>query len=185
VVLRFATGGARGGSGRTVTVAREAFIRALRAVANSVAIVTTDGVAGRHGATVSAFCSVSADPPSLLVCLRADSRIARTVVQNDAFCLNVLSDSAGDLAERFAGRGPGGAVDRFAGVKLVAGPGRPAVLAAAASAFSCRRVDSLACGSHLIVVGEVHDVRAGTARPLAYFDGNYASLSRPTHSTQS
>jgi flavin reductase (DIM6/NTAB) family NADH-FMN oxidoreductase RutF len=50
-----------------MTVARDPFIRAMRGVANSVAIVTTDGVAGRHGATVSAFCSVSADPPSVLV----------------------------------------------------------------------------------------------------------------------
>ena len=54
---------------------REEFIEALRGVASSVSVVTTDGAAGRHGATVSAFCSVSADPPTLLVCLRGQSRI--------------------------------------------------------------------------------------------------------------
>ncbi len=161
-----------------MTVPRDEFLRAMRGVANSVAIVTTDGVAGRHGATVSSFCSVSADPPSLLVCLRADSRIARTVAANRAFCVNVLEDSAGDLAERFAGRDPDGATDRFAGVEVFDAAGRPAMLGATASAFCCRLVDSLASGSHLIAVGEVLDVRAGARRPLAYLDGRYASVSR-------
>jgi flavin reductase (DIM6/NTAB) family NADH-FMN oxidoreductase RutF len=162
-----------------MTAAREAFLRAMRGVANSVAVVTTDGVAGRHGATVSAFCPVSADPPSLLVCLRADSRIARTVVANGTFCVNVLKDSANDVAERFARRDPAGAADRFDGVELVTGPGRPAILAAATAAFCCRLVESLASGSHLIAVGEVRDVRVGTERPLAYLDGQYTSVSRP------
>ena len=54
---------------------RDNFLQAMRRVASSVTVVTTDGPHGRHGATVSAFCSVSADPPSVLICLRADSRI--------------------------------------------------------------------------------------------------------------
>ena len=40
-----------------MTVEREDFIHAMRSVANSVAVVTTDGAAGRHGATVTAFFS--------------------------------------------------------------------------------------------------------------------------------
>lgn len=161
-----------------MSVSREAFVGAMRGVASSVAVVTTDGAAGRHGATVSAFCSVSADPPSVLVCLRAGSRIARTVAANGAFCVNVLDDSAGPLAERFAGRLAPVGGDRFAGVELVTGPGRPAVFAGASAAFGCRLVRSLAAGSHLIAVGEVLEVRAGDGRPLAYLDGRHASVSR-------
>jgi flavin reductase (DIM6/NTAB) family NADH-FMN oxidoreductase RutF len=161
-----------------MSVARESFVRAMRGVAHSVAVVTTDGAAGRHGATVSAFCSVSADPPSVLVCLRADSRIAQTVAANGSFCVNVLRDSAGALADRFAGRDPGADADRFAGVDVVTGPGLPAVLAAASAAFCCRVADTLAAGSHLIAVGEVLEVHAGSDRPLAYLDGSYASVSR-------
>ena len=56
--------------------ARDAYVHAMRRVASSVAVVTTDGPAGCHGATVSAFSSVSADPPTILVCLRGGSRIA-------------------------------------------------------------------------------------------------------------
>ena len=66
-------------------VPREDFLRAMRCVASSVTVVTTDGPGGRHGATVSAFCSLSADPPSALVCLKAESRIARLVAAQPAF----------------------------------------------------------------------------------------------------
>ena len=58
------------------SVSRDLFIKGMRQVASSVAVVTTLGAHGRHGATVSAFSSVSADPPQLLVCLRSASRIA-------------------------------------------------------------------------------------------------------------
>ena len=169
---------ARGARGRPVSVVRDAFVGAMRGVANSVTIVTTDRTAGRHGATVSAFCSVSADPPSVLVCLRADSRIAQVVAANGTFCVNVLRDSAAALAERFAGRGPGRDTDRFAGIEVVAGPGSAPVLAASTSAFCCRLRETLASGTHLIAVGDVVEVRGVTGRPLAYLDGRYATLSR-------
>lgn len=55
---------------------RDDFIAAMRQIASTVAVVTTAGPGGKHGATVSSFCSVSADPPTMLVCLHGASRIA-------------------------------------------------------------------------------------------------------------
>jgi flavin reductase (DIM6/NTAB) family NADH-FMN oxidoreductase RutF len=55
----------------------------MRRVASSVTVVTTDGAAGRFGTTVSAFSSVSADPPTVLVCLFAQSRIAKATGQGE------------------------------------------------------------------------------------------------------
>ena len=159
-----------------MSVAREQFLGAMRRVANSVSIVTTDGCEGRHGATVSAFCSVSADPPTVLVCLRADSRIARVARANGDFCVNVLRDLAEGLAERFAGRGEALAADRFAGVETIDGVGPSPVLADAAAAFNCTVADVVESGSHVILVGRVTRVHANADRPLAYFDGCYGSV---------
>jgi flavin reductase len=113
-------------------VERKNFVRAMRSVANSVAVVTTDGPAGRHGATVTAFCSVSADPPSVLVCLRIESRIAQAVTRNSMFCVNVLKDSASNIADRFAGRSDATSMDRFEGVDVVGVADEPPRLAAVA-----------------------------------------------------
>jgi flavin reductase (DIM6/NTAB) family NADH-FMN oxidoreductase RutF len=150
--------------------ARAAFIRAMRAVASSVTVVTTGGTAGRHGATVSAFCSVSADPPSVLVCLKADSRIARAVAANGAFCVNVLPRARADIANRFAGQDDHRLGDRFEGIDCA---GEPVPAIAGATAFLCRLKDSLESGSHRIFVGHVENVLEGAAEPLAYLNGAY------------
>lgn len=151
---------------------REAFIRAMRAVASSVTVVTTGGVAGRHGATVSAFCSVSADPPSVLICLKADSRIARSVAANGAFCVNVLPRAREDIANRFAGRDDHRVADRFEGIGCI-DSGRPVPSIAGAAAFHCDLSDSLDSGSHRVFVGRVNRVVEGAPEPLAYLNGGY------------
>jgi len=156
----------------TEPVARDAFIGAMRAVASSVTVVTTDGPAGRHGATVNAFCSVSADPPSALVCLKADSRIARTVAANREFCVNVLPRSWQDIADRFAGRNGDAVADRFAGIDCAPVCGvTPAI--AGATAFTCHLQETVAFGTHRIFVGLVVQVREGAPEPLTYLNGAY------------
>ena len=94
---------------------RDLFIKGMRQVASSVAVVTTSGTAGRHDATVSAFSSVSADPPQLLVCLRSESRIAAAVSANGVFCVNILSHRHPHVAERFSGSHDAEVGDRFEG----------------------------------------------------------------------
>ena len=99
-------------SGTQDIVDRASFIKAMRNVANSVTVVTTNGEAGCHGGTVSAFCSVSADPPTVLVCLMDSSRIAQTTLQNGNFCVNVLPYASQHVADRFAGRHDNEVADR-------------------------------------------------------------------------
>ncbi len=147
---------------------RQDFINAMRTVASSVSVVTTDGAAGRHGATVSAFCSVSADPPTLLVCLNSGSRIAQTVAENGQFAVNVLPETERATAERFAGwRGED---DRFHGADWndSACPGLNG-----ATVFFCSVQETSLAGSHHVFFGKVEAMQEGRARPLTYFDGAF------------
>jgi flavin reductase (DIM6/NTAB) family NADH-FMN oxidoreductase RutF len=156
----------------TLSVDRDAFLAAMRQVAATVTVVTTDGISGRAGATVSAFSSLSADPPSVLVCLRIDSRIARAVIENGAFCVNILPEDSTDIADRFAGRHDGWITDRFSGIDCYGTPGT-APLIEGATGFACDLAQSVPSGSHHIVIGHVTSVfDAGTA-PLAWRDGGY------------
>jgi len=157
---------------RNDLVPRARFIDAMRGVAASVTVVTTDGMAGRHGATVSAFSSVSADPPTVLVCLHADSRIARAVSENARFCVNVLPETSAEIADRFAGRHDGWITDRFSGIDCHGKPGC-APLIDGATGFSCDVQQSVRSGTHLIVIGHVADVIEGGAKPLAWREGSY------------
>ncbi|WP_282604474.1 flavin reductase family protein [Pelagibius sp. Alg239-R121] len=153
-------------------VPRDAFIRAMRTVASSVTVVTTDGPAGRHGATVSAFSSVSADPPTTLICLRTDSRIARAVSKNGNFCVNVLSRTNPEIANRFAGCDDDRVRDRFDGIDFDDSSGAAPEIDGA-TIFSCVVEQVVTSGSHSIFVGRVAAVRGGMAEPLAYLDGAY------------
>jgi flavin reductase (DIM6/NTAB) family NADH-FMN oxidoreductase RutF len=154
---------------------RDAFVRAMRRVANSVAVVTTDGTAGRHGATVSAFSSVSADPPMVLVCLRSGSRIAEAIAANGTLCVNVLPHDRSDLANRFAGRDDHVTGDRFQGVDLMDAAGAVPQIDGA-TVFAGVIDQAVAAGSHSIFICRVQRVCPGLAAPLAYLDGAYHNV---------
>lgn len=159
-----------------LAASRELFIEGMRNVASSVAVVTTTGESGRHGATVNAFSSVSADPPQLLVCLRTESRIAGAVRANQTFCLNVLSAGHSYVADRFSGRHDASLEDRFDGIDYHQS-GADWVVLKDANAFGCRISDLLVSGTHTIFLGHVIAVQSSDAPPLTYLQGKYRQLS--------
>jgi flavin reductase len=73
---------------------RDQFLASMGNAACTVSIVTTDGTAGRQGATVSAMSSVSADTPqpTLLVCINETSATVQAIKVNGVFCVNLLRD---------------------------------------------------------------------------------------------
>jgi len=159
-----------------MNAARDAFIEAMRQVAATVTVVTTDGPAGQMGATVSAFTSLSADPPSVLVCLKSDSRIARAVGDNGAFCVNVLPEDADDLARAFAGAFDAQRPDRFHGLDVMAtefGPVLPR-----ATAFTCTLQRSVGHGTHAICIGAVTGISNAGEAPLTYMQGDFHVVRR-------
>lgn len=156
---------------------REEFIQAMRPVAHSVTVVTTDGPAGRHGATVSAFSSVSADPPTVLVCLNAKSRIGELVNKNGVFTVNVLPEGSEAIAKRFAGMDDAKLTDRFDGVHIT-DAAVPEIVGS--TVFRCRLEQTIQSGSHTIAIGLV-DASMSAGKPaLIYCNGNYQTLQKKT-----
>lgn len=152
-------------------VERGAFIDAMRRAASGVTVVTTDGPAGRFGVTVSAMTSVSADPPSVLVCVNTTSRAVDSIGANKRFCVNLLAHDQTELSDVFAGRLR--RADRFAGFPWsTLGTGAPA-FADALSCFDCRLVERHVFGSHMVFMGLVVAVRSGVGVPLVYHDRAY------------
>ncbi len=150
---------------------RDAFISAMRKVASTVTVVTTDGPAGKAGATVSAFSSLSADPPSVLVCLKADSRIARAVGDNGVFCVNILPEDAVELANCFAGAFDKTRPDRFEGLEVTRTEEGP--ILPKATAFTCSLNRTMMHGSHAICIGDVTGISNAGATPLTYMSGAF------------
>lgn len=126
--------------------------------ATFVAVATTNGDAGRYGVTVSSLTSVSTDGdhPSLLICIHHKSAAATMILQNRAFCANLLAEGQKDLSNLFAGRMD---VDnRFDHCDWTEGALNQPVLTGAAASFECELATSVLWESHYIIIGKVKDI---------------------------
>jgi flavin reductase (DIM6/NTAB) family NADH-FMN oxidoreductase RutF len=155
---------------------RQQFLHGMSHAACTVNVVTTDGIAGRHGVTVSAMVSVSADTPqpTLLVCIHHLSPVIDAVLKNGVFCVNVLRDDQAHISDNFAGRsGAQGAAKFDCASWTTQLTGAPRVVDALV-AFDCRVTASERVGSHFVVFGSVQDIFvAGAGAPLIYANRAY------------
>jgi flavin reductase (DIM6/NTAB) family NADH-FMN oxidoreductase RutF len=155
---------------------RQRFLHGMSHAACTVNVVTTDGAAGRHGVTVSAMVSVSADTPqpTLLVCIHHRSAVAAALLENGVFCVNVLRDDQAHISDNFAGRSGVRGDAKFACTEWTTQvTGAPRVLDALV-AFDCRVTASERVGSHFVVFGSVQDIHvAGAGAPLIYANRAY------------
>lgn len=156
-----------------MSISKEEFRRALSRFASGVTIVTTKDADGKlYGITVSAFCSVSLEPPLILVCLERTTGSSRALPQSGAFVVNVLRENQRHLSNHFAS--PAG--DKFAGVEYHFGIDGIPVLTGALAHLECRLRDAHQGGDHSIFVGEIEKATADDGNPLLYFHGNYREI---------
>ena len=153
----------------------EEFRRALGAFASGVTVVTGHAADGRPvGLTVSAFCSVSLEPPLVLVCLARGTRSVSDLATEREIGINVLDVTQSDLSERFADPL---VPDRFEGVAWRLGNSGCPLLDDALVGMECRRTNVHDEGDHLIVVARVLHVRWRDAgRPLTRYRGAYGTI---------
>ncbi len=148
---------------------------AMAQLAGAVNIVTTDGPAGRAGFAATAVCSVSDNPPTLLVCINRNSSAYRFLSENGVICVNTLAGDQEGLSQLFGGKTP---IDtRFAAAEWsTLATGAP-VLEGALASFDCR-VRAIHDGNtHDILICDVVDTSVGTGEEaLIYFKRGYRKL---------
>lgn len=155
---------------------RTEFRDAMARVCAPVNVITTNGPAGRGGFTATAMCSVTDEPPTLLVCMNGKSAQCGLFLENRRFCVNVLTHDHRDLAGYFAGRQSDMAA-RYAAADWVEMPSGSQALADAIVSFDCRLSEARLVGTHHIFIGRVTDIRSrqdGDA--LLYFDRTYVNV---------
>lgn len=154
----------------------DTFRDAMRITASGVAVVTTDGEAGRAGLTVSSLCSLSMEPPSVVFSVHRDSRHLEKLLTNGVFVANVLSDAQERVASSFAGLIPELRDNRFLAGDWSELLTRAPALDDALCNFDCRVASVFDFGSHRLIAGEVLKVRQSAARPLIFSDRNFRRL---------
>ncbi len=146
---------------------------AMAGLAAAVNIITSDGEAGTAGCTVSAVCSVTDEPPTLLVCINRSSTNNDIIRKNGNLCVNVLSADQRDVAVRFATRGLS-VSERLACANWdVLETGAPA-LDGAVCAIDCEVESASEVGTHTVFYCRVKAVRNQTGCDgLIYFGRDF------------
>ena len=152
----------------------ERFKDLMANVAATVTVVTAQADEGPVGLTVSAFTSVSADPPIVLICIDKVAGSLVAMLAAEGFTVNFMPEGTEDTAMVFAMRG----ADKFGSVEWsdpetpVAGP----LLEEAFQAFECETVERTEMGDHWVIYGRVVAERGDTGVPLIYLKRNFARI---------
>lgn len=159
----------------------DAFRQAMGGLASGLVVVTTWAEGRPWGLTVSSCCSVSAEPPTLLVSLGRHTRSAHDIAAAGRFGIGILGESQLDVAQLGAAPGqpkwldghcePAGAVSPE---EVFEAP----VLRDALAHLDCRVVQTVPVADHLIFLGEVERIRHGdsVSSPLVYFRRGHRQL---------
>ncbi len=153
---------------------QDAFKEALRGWASGVTVVTSRSGDKVHGMTVSAFSSVSADPPLVLVCANRSSTTHGIIEEGGVFAVNILAAHQQEVSNVFASSKHEDS--RLQKVSWSEGTTGAPLIDEAVASLECTVASAHREGSHTIYVGRVEAVRTTEAEPLLYYNGGYRSL---------
>ncbi|WP_018788109.1 flavin reductase family protein [Micromonospora sp. CNB394] len=152
----------------------DGFRAAMASFPTGVTIVTTQGPENTpYGFTANSFCSVSLEPPMILVCLSRTARSFPVFQGCKQFAVSILQAHHTELARRFASKRG----DKFAQGRFVRTANGLTVVDGAVAVIECDLHQQHEAGDHVILVGLVHSVRmAATRSPALYVDRAFGAV---------
>lgn len=159
----------------TTSVDPITFRKVMGRFASGVTVVTTCHNTRRAGITVNAFCSVSLEPPLVLVCIEQRNYAHDLVSESGIFAVNILSSAQADVSRCFASQSEAKFRD-FCGVSThEVATGAP-VFDDCVAFVDCRLVAVYPGGDHSIFVGRVEALGSSEEAPLLYYRARYGQL---------
>jgi len=156
-----------------MAIGENEFRAALARFASGITVVTTkDNQGNLHGITVSAFCSLSLEPPLVLVCIDKKTGSHYAFQESKFFVVNILHEKQQHYADQFASKLP----DKFDGVKFLKNFAGIPVIKDVLANLECRLINFHDNGDHTIFVGQVEKTTIGKGNPLLYFLGNFRRI---------
>lgn len=155
---------------------KNGFRRVMAFLATGVTVVTTALGEKLHGMTANAVCSVSLEPPLILVCVDRRSHTHAILAQSGVFAVNILSEEQEELARLFADRGPP-QVQSLRGVPYRLGTTGAPILEGCIAYAECRVAATYPGGDHTIFLGHVRELKVvREAPPLLFYRSAYEGL---------
>jgi flavin reductase (DIM6/NTAB) family NADH-FMN oxidoreductase RutF len=171
-----------------IGVTGDVFRAAMRTLPGGVVMVTTR-IGGRPwGLTISSCCSITAEPPQVLISLQERTASCQQILRDGRFGIGILSSEHRSLAELGAKSGVAKFIDEHCGHRARARLASP-MIAEALCHLDCRVTHVHRVGDHRLFIGVVaetvlaEDVTANDSSPsrspLVYFDRDFWALGAP------
>jgi flavin reductase len=154
----------------------QAFRTGMRQLASGVSIVTSGTGRAPVGLVATAVCSVSIEPPTLLVSISRTASAYPAIDASGRLCVNVLGDGHADLLAAFTT--PERRAERFTDPAWRLRPDAPPLLENALAAFDCHVVERFAYATHMVFFARPETVLVGDGDPLLHFDRGFHRLAR-------
>ena len=156
-----------------VAIDRQALRDCCGRFATGVTVVTTRAPDGDHGMTVSAFMSVSLDPPLICISVTRSAKMLPKIAMSGRYAVNILCEDMRAHALHFAGRQNAALKDLFEERE-----GLP-VLRGAAAVIVADVEQQVEAGDHVLLIGRVqHLEQRASAQPLLHHAGQFGRLDR-------
>lgn len=156
------------------------FRQVMSQFTTGVTVVTTRVGQAVHGLTVNAFCSVSCEPPLLLVCIHNDAYSREVILRSECFAVNILSQEQEDVARRFSTAALN-ADERLGDLQYRNAVTGAPVFKGVVAWLDCRLEAAYPAGDHTIFLGEVLAIgRRDDLDPLVFFRSQYRQYDKET-----
>lgn len=157
----------------------EAFRQALGRFPTGVTIVTSRNGDEVHGTTMNAFCSVSLDPPLILVSVEKSADSHGVIGAGGVFAVNILKADQSDLSTTLSRKGEPflDAAHRLEGIPYTTKVTGSPILPNTQAYLDCVLTQAIDAGDHTIYIGRIED--AGwddSVQPLVYYRGQYGGF---------
>ncbi len=151
-------------------VTPQTFRQTLGRFASGVTVVTMLEDGQPHGITVSAFLSVSLEPPLILVSIDKKAHSHERMMNARRYGVSILSESQQAMSNHFAGRDPN-AVPEFETLHDFP------VLKQALAQLVCTTTQKVDAGDHTLFIGQIDQLAwQEDDKPLVYFHGKYQKV---------
>jgi flavin reductase (DIM6/NTAB) family NADH-FMN oxidoreductase RutF len=150
----------------------ELFREVFRHWPSGVAIATSLDGDRAHGMVVGSFCSVSLDPPLVMISAGTHTRLHDILVRRGQFAISILKADQHELLTRFAGIDRTFDDDRFAGLRTITAETGCPIFPEALGWVDCNVVDRHPGTGYSIFVAHVVAASLGEsadALPMVYF----------------
>ncbi|WP_440641440.1 flavin reductase family protein [Bradyrhizobium sp. PUT101] len=152
------------------------FKQSMRRLAGGVCILASARDGERHGLTMTAVCSLTLDPPTLIACVNRDAGAYETMRSTRRVSVNLLGSDQVELAELFSSSTIRGA-ERFERAEWVEMASGVPALTGALAVLDCQIVEEKAVGQHSVLFCEVKAARLESDKdPLVHYDRNFCGL---------